>query len=208
MIDFTLVALFLPTFFIVSITPGMCMTLAMTLGMSYGVRTTMWMMWGELLGVATVAIAAVIGVSAIMLQHPEVFFVLKWLGGAYLFYLGINMWRSRGKLAIASEPSQQQEINRFGLFSQGLLTAIANPKGWAFMISLLPPFIAPEQALAPQLTLLVLIIMSTEFTCMMLYASGGKSLAKMLNNNASVQVLNKVSGSLMMVVGVWLALGT
>jgi threonine/homoserine/homoserine lactone efflux protein len=208
LIDLTLVALFLPTFFIVSITPGMCMTLAMTLGMSYGVRTTMWMMWGELLGVAIVAIAAVIGVSALMLQHPEVFFLLKWLGGAYLFYLGINMWRSRGKLAVSAESSEHPEVSRVSLFNQGLLTAIANPKGWAFMISLLPPFITPEQALLPQLTLLVLIIMSTEFTCMMLYASGGKSLAKMLSNSANVQFLNKISGTLMMAVAFWLALGT
>lgn len=46
--DFALLAVFIPTFFFVSITPGMCMTLAMTLGMSIGVRRTLWMMLGEL----------------------------------------------------------------------------------------------------------------------------------------------------------------
>ena len=53
--DFALLAVFIPTFFFVSITPGMCMTLAMTLGMSIGVRRTLWMMLGELVGVALVA---------------------------------------------------------------------------------------------------------------------------------------------------------
>jgi len=207
LIDLTLLALFIPTFFVVSVTPGMCMTLAMTLGMSYGVRTTMWMMWGELLGVALVAFAAVIGVSTIMLSYPQIFFILKWLGGAYLMWLGINMWRSRGKLAISNVAQEQANIDRFKLFNQGLITAIANPKGWAFMVSLLPPFINPELAMAPQLSLLILVILLSEFVCMMLYASGGKTLAKILSNSSKVQLLNKISGSLMMLVGVWLALG-
>ncbi len=49
--------------FFVSVTPGMCMTLSMTLGMTIGVRRTFWMMAGELLGVGLVAAAAVIGVA-------------------------------------------------------------------------------------------------------------------------------------------------
>lgn len=185
----------------------MCMTLAMTLGMSYGVRTTMWMMWGELLGVASVALAAVVGVSTIMLSYPQVFFLLKWLGGAYLIWIGINMWRSRGKLAITNNSKQPAEINKFKLFNQGFITAIANPKGWAFMVSLLPPFINPELAMTPQLSVLILVILSTEFICLLLYASGGKTLAKLLTNSNNVQLLNRISGSLMMLVGVWLALG-
>ncbi len=50
--DYALLVAFIPTFFFVSVTPGMCMTLAMTLGMSIGVRRTLWMMLGELVGVA------------------------------------------------------------------------------------------------------------------------------------------------------------
>jgi len=102
LIDITLLALFAPTFFLVSISPGMCMTLALTLGMSIGVRNTLWMMWGELLGVALVALAAVIGVSSIMLRFPHLFSILKVLGACYLLYVGINMWLARGKLAIIS----------------------------------------------------------------------------------------------------------
>lgn len=55
---------FVPTFFFVSITPGMCMTLALSLGMSIGYRRTLWMMFGELIGVAVVAMAAVLGMAS------------------------------------------------------------------------------------------------------------------------------------------------
>jgi len=205
MLDFAVLGVFIPTFFFVSITPGMCMTLAMTLGMSIGVRRTMWMMVGELIGVALVAIAAVLGVASVMLNYPDIFEVLKWVGGAYLAYIGINMWRAKGKMAI--DENQQHDVSRQSLFTQGLVTAIANPKGWAFMISLLPPFINVEREVAPQLIMLLSVIMITEFTSMMAYATGGKSLRLFLSRGDNIKWMNRIAGSLMVAVGFWLALG-
>ncbi len=205
LLDFTLVSLFIPTFFIVSITPGMCMTLAMVLGMSIGIRKTLWMMWGELIGVAIVAISSVIGVSAIMLEFPEIFDILKFIGAGYLFYIGINMWRSKGKLAISITNNSTVNTNKGSLFYQGFITAIANPKGWAFMISLLPPFINTQYALAPQLSVLISIILISEFTCMMLYAAGGKTIGKVFTEQSNVKYLNRLSGTLMILVALWLA---
>lgn len=206
MLDITLLSLFIPTFFVVSITPGMCMTLAMTLGMSVGIRKTLWMMWGELLGVAIVALAAVLGVSAIMLKFPQIFNILKLLGAAYLAYVAINMWRSKGKLALSDDTGQANDIKRTQLFSQGFITAIANPKGWAFMVSLLPPFINPNMALPMQLTLLIFVILCSEFICMTIYATGGKTIGKLLTQKENVKLLNKLSGTLMGLVALWLAL--
>jgi len=205
MLDFAVLGVFIPTFFFVSITPGMCMTLAMTLGMSIGVRRTMWMMIGELIGVALVAIAAVLGVASVMLNYPDIFELLKWVGGAYLAYIGINMWRAKGKMII--DETQQQDVSRQSLFIQGFVTAIANPKGWAFMISLLPPFISVEREVAPQLMMLLSVIMITEFTSMMAYATGGKSLRLFLSRGDNIKWMNRIAGSLMIGVGFWLALG-
>ncbi len=205
MIDTTLLLLFIPTFFLVSISPGMCMTLALTLGMSIGVRNTLWMMWGELLGVAVVALAAVIGVSSVMLKFPQLFSVLKIIGACYLLYVGINMWLAKGKLAINLSQQQKSLINRQQLFNQGFLTAIANPKGWAFMVALLPPFINPSLPFESQLIALISVILVSEFTCMMLYANGGKTLGKALSKSDNVKHLNKTSGFLMILVAIWLA---
>ncbi|GAB3002245.1 LysE family translocator [Psychrosphaera aestuarii] len=207
MVDLTLLAVFIPTFFIVSVTPGMCMTLAMTLGMTIGVKRTLWMMLGEVIGVAIVAVAAVIGVAALMLKFPALFTVLKFVGAGYLAWIAVQMWRSKGKMAISDNPDNAVIHSNVGLFNQGLVTALANPKGWAFQVSLLPPFINPDLALPAQLTVLVLIIMCSEFVCMMMYATGGKTIGRVLTKSQNVQRLNKISGSLMMMVAVWLALG-
>ncbi|KXF79883.1 LysE family translocator [Enterovibrio coralii] len=206
-VDFALLAVFIPTAFFVSVTPGMCMTLAMTLGMSIGVRRSLHMMWGELIGVGLVAFASVVGVAAIMLNYPELFIFLKYGGGAYLFYIGIQMWLSKGKMAIPEDFAASQKTSALTLATQGFVTAIANPKGWAFMISLLPPFINSQLPVVPQLSVLIGIILFTEFGCLLMYASGGRTLRHFLQKSGNVRILNRIAGSLMMGVGVWLALG-
>ncbi|WP_211254266.1 LysE family translocator [Enterovibrio calviensis] len=202
-----MLAVFIPTFFFVSVTPGMCMTFAMTLGMSIGVRKSLHMMWGELIGVGLVSLASVVGVAAIMLNYPSLFSVLKYLGGAYLFYLGVQMWLSKGKMAIPDDLSVSTNTSPLSLAMQGFVTAIANPKGWAFMVSLLPPFINPQLAMPPQLAVLIGIILMTEFGCLLLYASGGRTLRHFLQKSGNVRLMNRIAGTLMMGVGVWLAIG-
>ncbi|TLP47126.1 LysE family translocator [Cohaesibacter sp. CAU 1516] len=202
----TALTVFIPTFFFVSLTPGMCMTLALSLGMSIGYRRTLWMMLGEVLGVGLVSVAAVLGIASVMLTYPWMFLAMKTMGAAYLFYLGISMWRSKGKMALSSSQSEMQLGRNWDLMAQGFMTAIANPKGWAFMISLLPPFIDSSRPLASQLTILVAIILLFEFICMSIYAAGGKGLRSLLGNARNVRLMNRLSGSLMMGVGLWLFL--
>jgi len=204
--DQNLLLLFIPTFFAVSITPGMCMTLAMTLGMTIGIRRSLWMMLGELVGVGLVALSALIGVATLLLTRPNLFLFLKYMGGAYLLFLGIQMWRSQGKMAIPETPQHQQSIKRSTLISQGFITAIANPKAWVFMVSLLPPFINPNVALAPQAALLIAVILCFELICMLLYATGGKTLRHILQQQSSVKLLNRIAGSLMILVAFWLVI--
>ncbi len=194
---------FLPTFAFVSVTPGMCMMLSLSLGMSYGVRGALPMMIGELVGVGLVACLSVLGVSAILLAYPQGFFWFKLLGGGYLAYLGIQMWRSRGSLAVP-EPGTAPALNVRDLMTQGFITAVANPKGWAFFMALLPPFIDATRPLPGQLSILVAIILTLEFASLLLYAAGGRLLASFLSRSGNVRLINRLAGTLMVGVGIWL----
>lgn len=207
MIPLSVLMVFVPTFLLVSLTPGMCMTLAMVLGMTQGVRRTLWMMIGELVGVGLVAFAAGAGVAALMLRQPELFALFKWLGGAYLGYLGVMMWRSRGRMAIPQTLEAGPPAARGQLALQGLVTAVANPKGWAFFMALLPPFLDASRPLVGQLLALITVILSIEFLCLLLYATGGRTLRRLLGESGNVRLLNRAAGSLMVGVGLWLALG-
>ncbi|PCM45836.1 threonine transporter RhtB [Marinobacter sp. ANT_B65] len=206
-LNLSLLTAFIPTFFLVSITPGMCMTLALSLGITIGVQRAMWMMAGELVGVAIVASTSAVGVATFMLRYPTAFELFKYAGGAYLIWLGIQLWMSRGKMAMPEDNAEPNTASRWQLATQGFVTAIANPKGWAFFVALLPPFIDSSLPMAPQLAALVIIILTLEFICLQLYAHGGRTLRRALKKSGSVRLANRISGSLMILVGVWLALG-
>lgn len=209
-VDLSVLALFVPTFFFVSITPGMCMTLALTLGMTLGVRRTLWMMAGELAGVAVAAVFAVLGIAAFMLKYPTAFQVFKYCGGVYLAWLGVQMWRARGRMVMVGPGEEGADApvpTRRALAAQGFVTAVANPKGWAFFIALLPPFIRDDYPLAPQLTLLIAIILLLETTCLLIYACGGRTLGRLLQRSENLRLINRIAGTLMLGVGAWLAFG-
>ena len=203
--NLTLLLTFAASFFLVALSPGMCMTLAMSLGISIGVRRTGWMMAGELAGIALVGASAVIGVAALLLKAPAVFAVLKWVGAAYLLYMAWQTWRAE-----PLQPEQPAVGNRrtnFSLVLQGFVTAAANPKAWAFLVALLPPFVDRSQPLAPQLLALLGVMLLIEFACLQIYARGGRALSEQLHRRGKARWLNRIASSLMAVVAVWLALG-
>ena len=204
MINWLTLTAFIPTFFLVSITPGLCMTMAMSLGLSIGVKRALWMMAGELLGVAIVATASAVGVATIMLQFPLLFLLFKIAGGLYLIFLGYELWMSKGRLALHNTEIGALSVDRKALAWQGFITAIANPKGWAFFIALLPPFISPDHSVAIQLPILILIILVLEFICLLIYAAGGKTVRVLLQSRQNVKLINRLAGTLMVGVGIWL----
>jgi homoserine/homoserine lactone efflux protein len=206
-LNIALLTVFVPTFFFVSITPGLCMTLAMTMGMTIGIRRALWMMAGELVGVALVAVLAAVGVAALLLNYPTAFNAFKIMGGLYLGFMGVQMWLSRGKMAIKTDVSKGRPASRTELALQGFMTAVSNPKGWAFFVALLPPFLSPDSSLFNQLLILVSIILVLEFICLLIYASGGVTLRSVLMQNSNVRLMNRIAGSLMIAVGLWLAVG-
>lgn len=202
--SFTTLSILIPTFLFVSLTPGMCMTLSMSLGMTIGLRRTLWMMYGELVGVGLVATASVIGVAALVLQYPAIFTFVKIAGGLYLAWLGAQLWLSKGKLALRSDCQNESQMSGIQLAVQGFMTAVANPKGWAFCIALLPPFIDQQQPLFIQLVVMLIVILSIEFFSMVLYAGGGRTLNRLMQRGGHVRLLNRIAGTAMLFVAIWL----
>jgi threonine/homoserine/homoserine lactone efflux protein len=117
------------------------------------------------------------------------------------------MWQSKGKLVMPEPGAAVKQQGNLQLALNGFITAIANPKGWAFFVTLLPPFLDQQQPLAPQLLMLIAMILLLEFSCLLIYASGGKALRHLLLDRGNVKLMNRIAGSLMIGVGIWLAVG-
>lgn len=201
MITIDKIMLLVPTLMAISLTPGLCMTLAFSLGLSIGFKRTLWMMLGELLGVALVVVGSALALLWVVRFHPLILPVLSVLGGGYLVWITIQLWFAKGQFGVRSAGGGH---SRLQLALLGLSTAIMNPKGWAFMLALLPGFLEPDSPKAPQIGFFLVVMLSTETSAMTLYASGGRTLARCLGDRAHIVWLNRVAAVFMLGVSMWI----
>ena len=113
------------------------------------------------------------------------------------------MINSRGSLALNIDGTHSFEINFIKLSAQGFITAVANPKWWAFFIAIAPAFINYKAALLPQMSALVIIILILEFIALMIYETGGQALGIILKKQNNIRLINRVAGLWLVGVGIW-----
>ena len=188
---------FIPTIAAISLTPGMCMTLAFTLGLSQGYRLTLWMMWGELAGVATVVSTCVLLLAWIQALSEVYFAVLALVGGSYLLWIAYRLWTQPARF---TSDENQPHLSAGALLILGYVTAVVNPKGWGFMIALLPGFMSVDYSTPQQLLAFLGVILPSEFLSMTLYATGGSGLRRFFATDAHLAKLNRSAAGLMVLV--------
>ena len=188
---------FIPTIAAISLTPGMCMTLAFTLGLSQGYRQTLWMMWGELAGVATVVSTCVLLLAWIQSLSDLYFTMLALAGGGYLFWIAYRLWTQTAKF---DRREAQSRLTPRALLTLGYVTAVINPKGWGFMIALLPGFMSVDYSTPQQLATFLGVMLPSELLSMTLYATSGSGLRRFLRTDQHLANLNKVAAALMVLV--------
>ena len=153
--------LFLMTSIGMSLSPGPNGLLALTHGALHGSRKTVFTIVGGLVGFTAIMALCMFGIGALVKSSVEWLIVLKWVGGAYLAWLGIKLWRS-APVAI-EKPAGTAEASGGSLFRQGLLSAATNPKGLLFFSALLPQFIDPQRGLSVQFAVMAGTYAVTEF---------------------------------------------
>ncbi len=185
-----------------SLTPGPNGLLALTHGALYGTRRTLATIFGGGLGFATVIGLSMFGIGALLQASAELLVVLKWLGGAYLVFLGIQVWRSEPMGASGSVASGTQAARQ--LFSQGFLSAVTNPKGILFFVAFLPQFIDPNAPLFVQFLIMAATFVFIEFWYELLVAALADRIQPWLRRVG--KNFNRVFGSVFMAIGVLLPL--
>ncbi|WP_043196583.1 LysE family translocator [Pseudomonas putida] len=185
-----------------SLTPGPNSLLALTHGALYGARRTLFTIVGGVFGFSALIALAMFGLSALLQTSASVLSVLKWVGGAYLVWLGIQLWRSPGLQLELTERSAR--LGNAGLFRQGLLSAMANPKVLLFYGAFLPQFIDPQRGLMLQFVVMAATFASVEFLVEYLLARLAFRVRPWLAKGG--KGFNRCCGSLFALIGVALPL--
>jgi homoserine/homoserine lactone efflux protein len=143
-----------------SLSPGPNSLLAMTHGALHGARLAAFTIAGGVVGFTLLIALSMFGIAALLESSIVWLTILKWVGGAYLVWLGIQVWRSPPlNLEIAAAPERPR---RARLFSQGALSATTNPKGILFFAAFLPQFIDPARSLFVQFVIMASTFAVTE----------------------------------------------
>ena len=135
-----------------SLSPGPNGLLALTHGALHGRRKALYTIFGGAAGFVAVIALSMFGIGALLKASLVWLTVLKWVGGAYLVWLGIQVWRSPPigfDARTAAEPRAG-----WSLFRQGALSALTNPKGILFFAAFLPQFIDPARSLPVQFAIM------------------------------------------------------
>lgn len=153
-------------------------------GLSAGVKTIV----GVVIADAILMALTLMGVGSLLYSSAIAFSILKWLGAAYLIYLGISQLRSKSSSVTDVSTASKHPI------AQGIGITLLNPKIIGFFIAFFPQFINQDQPFQEQIILLGSTFLVLVFFFMFLYALLAVSVRSLIDSPKGNKIVNKVSG--------------
>ena len=189
--------------FVVIIVPGPVVSLVIANALRHGSGYALVSLAGTQSGTALLLAAVGLGLSFLIGVMAEWFDWVRWIGAAYLIWLGVQRLREGGRL----EGVQPEPRLPFGkLFLQGFLISLSNPKSMAFLAVFLPQFIDPGEAAGPQMALLCVTFWVIALLGDGLYALAAGGARRWFSKPGRLRWINRITGSVLIAGGAWLAL--
>jgi homoserine/homoserine lactone efflux protein len=184
--------------FVIAIIPGPTVTVIVANSLAHGPRAGLLNVAGTQLGLALMMAVLVVGLSSVIAAMAWMFEVLRWVGAAYLIWIG---WK-----LLTSEPVQEKpSMPRGGFVLQGFLVLMANPKALLWFGAFIPQFVDPKGNYVGQIVLLGVTAMAVALVSDGAYAvlTGG---AGNLLSRKRIKLVSRLGGGFLIGGGIWLAL--
>lgn len=195
---------FLVAAILISVSPGAGAVACMATGTRYGYRLGIWNILGMQVGIALQLALVGAGLGAILATSTAAFTALKWLGVAYLCYLGWKQWRAPVE-PLRVDGRQGREGTAPGLFLQGFLVNATNPKATVFFLAVLPQFIEPARPLLPQYLTVVATLTAVDLVVMSGYTVFAAKFLRLLRAPHHIRWVNRLFGGLFVAAAALLA---
>lgn len=193
---------YLLTSIILSLSPGSGAINTMTTAISHGYHGASASIAGLQTGLGINIVLVGVGLGTLFSRSVIAFEVLKWAGAAYLIWLGIQQWRAAGAIDLNTMANTQ---SRSRLFKRAVFVNLTNPKSIVFLAALFPQFILPQEPQLMQYVVLGVTTIVVDIIVMIGYATLATRIAGWIKGPKQMKALNKVFGSLFMLIGALLA---
>ena len=192
---------FLAAPILIAVTPGPGAVISMSTGMRHGYWSALMAILGLQAAILVHLAIVALGLGAVLAASESAFFLIKILGAAYLVWLGIQKWRAPAIPIDANVPTVRSK----GLFLQGVLVNLTNPKAIVFIAALVPQFVDPAQPQLQQYLLIAATLCATDLAVMSGYALAAVHLGRWLHDPAAIRGQNRFFGGLFISAGALLA---
>jgi len=196
--------LFVITEAVLSLTPGPAVLYVLSQAIRRGPGKSVWASWGILSANAMYFALSATSLGAVIVASYKLFFLIKWIGAAYLVYLGLSSFFGRSSvLSLPEEKSGSGTGTR--ILRDGFFLQAANPKALLFFTAILPQFIDAHHNVALQILVLGVSSIAVEFVILFIYGQlAGRALSTARSPRFE-KLTNRVAGSLLIGAGVGLA---
>ena len=196
------------TFFLaswaISFSPGAGAISAMSSGLKYGFARGYWNTAGLIMGILFQFVVVAVGLGAVLATSEMAFNVVKYLGVAYLIYLGVRQIRTdAAPVAVDAGDPRQASIRE--LVMRGFLINTMNPKGTVFLLAVVPQFVDPALPMVAQYAALAGTLAFTDLVAMGVYTLLAARVLRLLRDAKHIRWMNRTFGSLFILAGVFLA---
>ena len=188
---------------ILSVTPGPGVFSSISSGLHHGVRLGAWNAVGMQAANLVYVVVVALGLGAILVASETMFTVVKWLGVAYLIYLGIATWRAQPRTF--EEDKDDTSHRARDIFMRGFLVNITNPKGIIFFAAIFPQFIDVARPQLVQYAILGATTLVTDLAIMIGYIALAARVFTAMREPSHLRWVNRGLGSLFVAAGVALA---
>ena len=203
--EFTTWLTFFAASWAISISPGPGAIASMSAGLNHGFRYGYVTIIGLVLGIWTQLLVVGVGLGALVAASSTAFTVVKWLGVAYLVWLGIQQWRAPARPMVAATESTEV-ISQRALILRAWMINIVNPKGTVFLLAVVPQFITLSAPLLPQYLIIGATLAFTDMVVMAGYTALASRVLGALKDPSHIRAMNRTFGGLFVVAGSLLAL--
>ncbi|WP_108651406.1 LysE family translocator [Dongshaea marina] len=189
--------------FIFSVTPGPGVIALLARALRSGTRSCFWLAFGMACSDIVYLILACYGLAAVAHHWEDAFTLIRWMGAAYLIYLGWKMWRTSDQLM--DEASFQGAGGKMSFLS-GFMISASNPKVILFYIAFLPTFMDVTQLNSQGIALAAVLTLVALMSGLMLVSYAAASARRLLHSPRSARRINRLAASIMLGAGSFLAI--
>ncbi|CAM3048253.1 LysE family transporter [Prescottella defluvii] len=179
---------------VISLSPGAGAIASMSTGLRHGFVRGYWNILGLQLALLLQIVIVAAGLGALLAGSPTAFTVVKWLGVAYLAYLGVRQWRAAPTPVEAD--SDTSRATAASLVLRAFLINISNPKAVVFILAVLPQFLNPSAPLLPQYALIAATMVAVDVVVMTGYTGLAAHALRLLRSPRQQQVTGRVFAGL------------